>query len=285
MLIVLLRHSAPSGGVQGPRWREPTADVGLSFSLPLSTVGRVATAVPSSMPEPALPVALKVGTARTTFAGGAGSDSLMLVALLGAAAVSLRVTSSVARNLRKKPRPNTMMRKSSWYVKRRRYLLNYRNEPKGLIKEKELKQRQLICKLVRRADLKLTRLTLYVDPRDDEYQLPSDEVRTMVENPEYSDPDKLRAKLGLPPPPIDFRKKGLDEMRLNISTRRTQIESQNKEKKYVTKDGREYTPSQGELQREKRAKASRMDLSNLGNEFADFKGIKINKKKKTYTRK
>lgn len=279
MMIVLLRRTSPSVGVQGPRGREPGTDAGLSFALPFAAVGRVATVVPSSNPQPTRPVAFKVGTtqgSKITFAGSAESTFLVLAALLGAAAVSLQSRSSVVvRKMGRKELQN------NWYAKRKKYLLRLRDAPQGVIKKREIKERKKICLYVRRKDMALTRLTTYWDIRNDRFQIPTDEVRSMVENPEYRDPDKLRSRLGLPPPPWDFRKKGLEEMRLSVATRRVQSQNDEKEKKFITKDGREFTPSPAQLAREKKASEAKMDLANLGEEFAEFKGIKITKKKKT----
>lgn len=144
--------------------------------------------------------------------------------------------------------------------------LYLKRNPPPVLKGKEIRRRRLKAQLMRRSDEDFCEWCVYVDPRDDRYQMKTPVVKAIIEDPEYQPLERKRKDIGIPMPPIYMMEKALKEI---AGERRTKVESSMK-----TVDGGGEAASGG-----RRKKAVKVDLAELDSDFASYKGLKLPKKK------
>lgn len=119
---------------------------------------------------------------------------------------------------------------------------------------------------MRRDDVWATEFWIRVDPRDERYQWPVEEVKRIMELPKYQPIERVREAMGVPMPPISLMKSALEKMR----NERAQASGRVAAKSTSTDD------TQAGAKKEKKT----IDLSSIDSEFLAYKGIQLTKKQK-----
>jgi len=152
-------------------------------------------------------------------------------------------------------------RMKTWDVKQLKNHFYALRNPKPVLPKRELRKRVTKVKLMRREDEWVTEVFMHYDPRDKEWQMPIKDVKRMMETPDFQLEDRVRESLGVPLAPIRLYQNALEEMRgeRRQASARTADQKTDQEKKKMDKG---------------------IDLSNIDEEFLNFKGIELSKKDK-----
>mmetsp|Transcript_139806 Transcript_139806/g.447107 ORF Transcript_139806/g.447107 Transcript_139806/m.447107 type:complete len:255 (-) Transcript_139806:181-945(-) len=155
-------------------------------------------------------------------------------------------------------------RKHPWFDKRWANYDAKRFQPMTELTPKVIQKRVLKVRKMIRSDMMMCNVSLFEDPRSEEWQLPTSVVKGLYETPDFVPVDKQREAAGAPMPPFTMGDKALREMR--------------GEKTAQSRPNDEKLGGGEDAVKSKKKAESTVDLGTIDLDFIEYKGIKMTKK-------